>query len=112
MNKLRDELCKLIPVSFDAAIFPMSVNFVDQEKVIALFKDKSQAFCTAFKNHQQFSLGIKIFPFDNRVVSVHILVLRMEKTNIHDGGSDEEEDELNMLMESEFVDDRKKGASA
>ena len=73
--------------------------------MIALFKDKTSTFCTAFKNCQQFSVGIKIFPFDNRVVSVHILVLRMEKANLLDDSMDDI-DEANMLLETEAGDDR------
>ena len=34
---------------------------------------------TSFSNSQQFSVAVKIFPFENRVVSVHILILRVEK---------------------------------
>ena len=38
----------LIPNSFQATIFPLSVNFIDLEKVIALLKEKMQKFATTF----------------------------------------------------------------
>ena len=36
-------------------------------------------FATQFMKNQQFAIGVKIFPFDNRVVSLHLIVVRIEK---------------------------------
>ena len=47
-EKLNQDLKMLIPNSFQATIFPLSVNFIDLEKVIALLKEKMQKFATTF----------------------------------------------------------------
>lgn len=49
-EKLKEQLRSLIPTSFQASIYPISVNFQDQEKVIALVKDKTSDFCTQVYN--------------------------------------------------------------
>ena len=78
----------LIPKTFQASIFPISINFQDMEKVVALVKQKTQDFCTASSSKQQFAVGIKIFPFINRVVSLQIVLIRVEKINTQGGELD------------------------
>ena len=87
----------LIPEGFQASIFPLSINFHDMEKVIALVKDKTADFCTQFSNQQQFSVGVKIFPFDNRVISLQILLIRVEKQNSN-RSPDEMDDDVMAMM--------------
>lgn len=73
----------MIPSSFQASIFPISINFQDMEKVVALVKQKTaeRDWCTQINTKQQFAVGVKIFPFINRVVSVQIVLIRIEKAN-------------------------------
>ena len=82
---LETNLRTLIPNNFQASIFPISINFQDLEKVVALVKQKTAEngidFCTQINTKQQFAVGVKIFPFDNRVVSVQIVLIRIEKAN-------------------------------
>jgi len=67
------------------------------EKVIALVKDKTGDFCTQFSNQQQFSVGVKIFPFDNRVISLQILLIRVEKQNSNRSPDEMDEDVMAMM---------------
>ena len=94
---LKDELRGLIPEGFQATLFPLSINFHDMEKVIALVKDKTGDFCTQFSSQQQFSVGVKIFPFDNRVISLQILLIRVEKQNSN-RSPDEMDDDVMAMM--------------
>ena len=91
-EKLNEDLKMLIPNSFQATIFPLSINFIDQEKVIALLKEKMQKFATTFMKQQQFATGVKIFPFDNRVVSLHLIVIRIEKVGLKEQKDDDSDD--------------------
>jgi len=59
--------------------------------VIALLKDKMNKFATTFMKQQQFAIGVKIFPFDNRVVSLHLIVVRIEKVGLKERHSEDEE---------------------
>jgi len=47
-ERLQGQLNTLIPSSFSATIFPLSINYVDQEKIIALMLDKMDKFATTF----------------------------------------------------------------
>ena len=58
-------------------------------------------FATQFMKQQQFAIGVKIFPFDNRVVSLHLIVVRIEK-----GTMDQNEDD------DDGVQDRKPAAES
>ena len=64
-----------------------------------MFKVRAEAFCTQLVNQQHFAIGLKIFPLDNRVVSVHIIILRIEKGIVLDRHEEEEdhvpEDQVN-----------------
>ena len=80
----------MIPKGFTAKIEPLSLNYVDQEKIIALLQDKMKKFATQFMKQQQFAIGVKIFPFDNRVVSLHLIVVRIEW---NPKGADDEDDD-------------------
>ena len=101
---LKEELRSLIPEGFQATLFPLSINFHDMEKVIALVKDKTGDFCTQFSNQQQFSVGVKIFPFDNRVISLQILLLRVEKQNSN-RSPDEMDDDVMAIMATQAGND-------
>lgn len=52
---------------------------------------KMERFVTTFMKKQQFAVGVKIFPFDNRVVSLHLVVIRIEYVN--EGERETEDDE-------------------
>lgn len=113
---LKEELRGLIPEGFQATLFPLSINFHDMEKVIALVKDKTGDFCTQFSNQQQFSVGVKIFPFDNRVVSLQILLIRVEKQNSNRSPDEMDDDVMAMMatqagIEEEPLSGRKDGKS-
>jgi len=95
MYELKENLKTLIPATFQGTLHPISINFIDQEKVIALLKEKTKDFSTAQNQKQQFSIAVKIYPFTNRVVSLHIILLRVEKV----AGLTNEEDEESGIVE-------------
>ena len=64
-----------------------------------MVREKSQRFCTNYSSHQQFSVRVKIFPFDNKVVSIHILIMRIEKTSLAGDSKGDEGGELDIEEE-------------
>lgn len=92
----------LLPSTYQGSIYPISINFVDQEKVIALVKERTHEFCTVLAANQQFSVRVKIFPFTNRVNSLHILLLRTEA--IGKQGDQQEEEEAAMYEETKTAE--------
>ena len=83
-----------MPVDWLCKIQPISINFTDQEKVIALVKDKANDLCVDYVSKQMFAFAIKIFPFTNKVCSCHIVIMRIERAK--GGNADEEEHEINV----------------
>lgn len=78
-EKLIEDLKTLIPPSYQARIQPLSLNSIEEELIVSLIHTKMEQFIKTFMKKQQFAFGMKIFPFDNRVVSMHLVVIRIEE---------------------------------